>query len=92
MTAPHTNTQTPVDRLYTCRNQPWRLLYTTYQMILTALFRLPFWLIIGLFPWGRLHPQFAPKKALIIRITRTIVKIVYKYVTPVGSLDCGSGS
>ena len=89
MATPHTNIKTPVDRLYTCRNQPWRSLYTTYQITITLLFRLPFWLAIGLFPWGRLHPEFTAKKALIIRITRTILNIVYKYVTRVRSLECG---
>jgi hypothetical protein len=86
MTTPYANTQTPFQRLYTCRNQPWRFLYTTYQIVLT-LFRLPLWLIMGLFPWGRLHPQFTTKKAVIIRITRTIVKTVYKYVTRTRSFD-----
>ena len=90
MTAPHANPQTPYDRLYTCERQPWRSLYTTYQIIFTIFFRLPFWFTIAFFPWGRLHPQFTPKKALIIRITRTILKTAYKYVICLRSLDCGS--
>lgn len=88
MTVPSVGTRTPYDRLYTCRDQPWRFLYTSYQTCLT-LFRLPFWFAIGLFPWGRIHPQFTFKKALIIRITRTILQIVYKYVTPTWSPDPG---
>ena len=81
MTTSYTKTQTPFDRLYTHKYQPWRFLYTTYQIGLTILFRLPVWIVIGLFPWGRPHPQFTFKKALIIRITRTILHTVYKYVT-----------
>ena len=79
MVASLTNPQTPFDRLYTCRNQPWRFLYTTYQIGATPL-RLPLWLIIGPFSWGRLYPQFTVKKTIIIGIARTILQTVYKYV------------
>ena len=80
MTSSLTDTWTPFDRFYTCRDQPWRFLYTTYQIGLTLLFRLPFWLFIGLFPWGRLHPQFTVKKAIIIRLIKIILRTALKYV------------
>ena len=86
MTTSYAKTRSPFDRLYTHRDQPWRFLYTIYQIGVTILFRLPFWIAIGLFPRGRLHPQFTFKKALIIRITRTILKTVYKYIALVRSL------
>jgi len=80
MTSSLTDTRTPFDRFYTCRDQPWRFLYTAYQIGSTLLFRLPFWLFIGLFPWGRLHPQFTTKKAIIIRLTKIILQTAIKYV------------
>lgn len=86
MTTSHTNARSPFERLYTYRDQPWRSLYTTYQIALTIFLRLPYWILIGLFPWGRLHPQFTFRKALIIRITRTILSVVYRYVTRIRSL------
>lgn len=80
MTIPSTNTQPPFDRLCTCRDQHWRSLYAAYRIGLTLFFCLPFWFTIGLFPWGRLHPQFTAKRAVIIRITRKILQTFHKYV------------
>lgn len=85
MTASSTTAFSPFDRLYTFRTQPWRSLYIAYRLLSTLLFRLPFWFLIGLFPWGRVHPQFTVKKALIIRITRIFIGTAYK-TTQLGKL------
>lgn len=64
--------------LFKYTKQPAKGIYLATQILFTLLARLPIWCLLGASPIGRQKRTWSFKRALSVRFTKSILRVIYK--------------